>query len=314
MTDATAASDNPYHAGERAIHARLHVEDRMLRVGRQAIRDHMPDQHREFYAQLPFVLVGSVDADAHPWASILVGQPGFMQSPDPRALIINALPSKGDPLWAAWHAKTPVGLLGIELHTRRRNRMNGRISGIDSTSVTIAVEQTVGNCPKYIQGREFTWLRPADDTTPRNLEALNALDLAAQQFIENADTFFVASYSGDAVDVSHRGGQRGFVRIENPRTLVVPDFMGNHMFMTLGNMLINPHAGLLFIDFERGDLLQFTGRTEILWDDPIVSGYLGAERAWRFKIDAGWRLRDALPLRWRFKDWSPASLQTGSWE
>lgn len=314
------ASTDPFHAGEKAVHARLGVHERMLDVGRRAIRPFMPEQHRAFYAQLPFVLVGSVDALGRPWASVLVGEPGFMRSLDPAHLEIHARPVPGDPLVQGLVPGAPLGLLGIELHTRRRNRMNGRVESSADGVVTVAVEQTVGNCPQYIQGRETEWARDAADNAPRDMVALDHLDAAALSMVRAADTLFVATRApadGErpaSADVSHRGGRSGFVRVEDERTLLVPDFTGNFLFMTLGNLQLDPRAGVLFVDFASGDLLTLSGRAEVVWDSPELKAFEGAERAWRFHIEAGWRLSGALPLRWRFVDWSPNSLITGSWD
>lgn len=311
---------NPFHSGEQAVQARVGVQERMLDVGRRVIRPYMPDQHRDFFAQLPFVLVGSVDAFGRPWASALVGDPGFMHSPDPMHLEIAARPVPGDPLLQGLVPGAPLGFLGIELHTRRRNRMNGRVESVAEGGMRVAVEQTVGNCPQYIQGRETEWARDVHDNMPRGSVALERLDDAALALVRTADTLFVAtrapaegSHAGSA-DVSHRGGRSGFVRVEDDRTLLVPDFTGNFLFMTFGNLELDPRAGVLFIDFVTGDLLTLTGRAEVVWEGPELQGFEGAERAWRFHIEAGWRLTEALPLRWRFRDWSPNTLITGSWD
>ena len=314
------AHDNPFHAGEQAVQARLGVQERMLDVGRRVIRPYLPDQHREFYAQLPFVLVGSVDALGRPWASVLVGEPGFMSSPDPTHLDIRARPVPGDPLEQGLVAGAPLGFLGIELHTRRRNRMNGRVESTTDGHLRVAVEQTVGNCPQYIQGRETEWVREAGDNTPRETQALDRLDDAALSLVRAADTLFVATRApadgahAASADVSHRGGRSGFVRVEDERTLLIPDFTGNFLFMTFGNLQLDPRAGVIFVDFATGDLLTLTGRAEVVWDGPELQAFEGAERAWRFHIEAGWRLSAALPLRWRFRDWSPNTLITGNWD
>lgn len=312
--------DTPFHAGERSLQARVGMMERMQEVGRRAVRDHMPDQHREFYGQLPFVLLGTVAADGRSWASVLSGPPGFMQSPEPTRLVLDAPFIEGDPAREALVAGAPVGLLGIELHTRRRNRMNGRVEQVDGQGIHLNVEQTVGNCPKYIQGRTHEWVRDPGVPWPRAAEALERLDADAMRQIGRADTLFVATQApadqegrSNSADVSHRGGRSGFVRIEDDRTLLVPDFSGNLMFMTLGNLALDPHAGVLFIDFDTGDLLSLSGRTELVWDDPVLATFEGAERAWRFHLEAGWRWRDALPWRARFRDWSPHALQTGTW-
>lgn len=309
---------NPFHAGEQSVHERLGIRDKMLVVGQRAIRDFMPEQHQRFFEQLPFVLVGSVDPQGRPWASVLVGRPGFIQSPDSRRLVLRARAIAGDPLAQGLTPGGPLGLLGIELHTRRRNRANGRIAQVEPEGFELAVEQSVGNCPKYIQGRELQWVRDPDQLQkPRAVEALQALDEAAMAQVEEADVLFVASAApaadGGQADVSHRGGRPGFVRIEDARTLLVPDFAGNRFFMTLGNLQSNPRAGLLFIDFASGDLLSLSGSTELVWDSAELQAFEGAERGWRLRIEAGWRLRDALPLRATLLDASPFALATGRW-
>jgi predicted pyridoxine 5'-phosphate oxidase superfamily flavin-nucleotide-binding protein len=116
---------SPWHRGEREVHRRLGVSEEIEAIGGHNIRPFMPDQHRLFFAQLPFMLVGSVDRTGRPWASLLSGRPGFVQSPDPRLLHVAALPAPGDPLVEALVPGARVGMLGIELPTRRRNRSTG---------------------------------------------------------------------------------------------------------------------------------------------------------------------------------------------
>ncbi|WP_457356305.1 pyridoxamine 5'-phosphate oxidase family protein [Roseateles sp. P5_D6] len=302
--------DQPFHAGEVAVQSRVGVAERMAEVGRRVVRDHMPEQHQRFYEQLPLMLAGSVDPTGRPWATVLVGPPGFVQAPDAWHLTFAATPIPGDPAAAGMTPGARLGLLGIELHTRRRNRVNGKLLTVEPSGLRLQVEQTVGNCPQYIQGREVEWLRDAADTRPRTIERVSQLDGDAAWLIAAADTLFVATHAGAAgTDVSHRGGPAGFVTQEDARTLLVPDYSGNRMFMTLGNLQLDGRAGLLFIDFERGDLLSLTGRAEIVWDGPERAALDDkAERAWRFHLDEGWWLRDALPLRWRFRDWAPQNV------
>jgi predicted pyridoxine 5'-phosphate oxidase superfamily flavin-nucleotide-binding protein len=296
----------PFHAGEVAVQSRLGVAQRMAEIGPRVVRDHMPEQHQRFYEQLPLMLAGSVDPAGRPWATVLVGPPGFVQAPDAWHLTFATTPSAGDPAAAGMTAGASLGLLGIELHTRRRNRVNGELQAAGPDGLRLRVRQTVGNCPQYIQGREVEWVRDPADTRPRAVEPLQRLDGAAAALIDAADTLFVATHAaGAGADVSHRGGPAGFVRRQGERELLVPDYSGNRMFMTLGNLQADSRAGLLFIDFERGDLLTLTGRTEIVWDGPEVAALDRAERAWRFRLDEGWWLRDALPLRWRLRDWAP---------
>lgn len=318
MDRPTIREDNPFHAGELAVQQRLGVAERMRGIGQRVVRTYMPEQHRQFYAQLPFIMVGSVDEQQRPWASVLVGEPGFIRSPDERTLTFAARPVPGDPLREGLAPGAPLGFLGIELHTRRRNRVNGRVSESSERGFTVDVEQTVGNCPQYVQGREMHWARDSGDLQPRGQEALQALDAPARAQIAQADTLFVATHApGAGADVSHRGGRAGFVHVEDEHSFLVPDFLGNFMFMTLGNLALNPRAGVLFIDFDSGDLLTLTGHAEVVWEGELlnaIAAFEGAQRAWRFHVESGWRLREALPLRWRFRDWSPNSLITGTWD
>ena len=149
---------------------------------------------------------------------------------------------------------------------------------------------------------------------------LASLDPRARELIAQADTFYVASYVEDGdgsrqVDVSHRGGKPGFVRIDVDGTLTIPDFSGNLFFMTLGNFLVNPKAGLLFIDSETGEMLQMTGEASVILDSPEIAAFEGAERLWTFKPRRIVRRPDALPLRWSMAadGWSPHLQMTGSW-
>lgn len=292
MANATTRQDNPFHPGEQAVHDRFGIRERMLDVGQRVIRTAMPEQHQRFFEQLPFMLVGSADAAGRPWASTLVGKPGFMQAPNAKRLDFKVRPIPGDPLAEGLAPGAQLGLLGIELHTRRRNRVNGHVVASDASGFSVEVDQTVGNCPQYIQGREFHWVRDAADLQPCRIEALSALDADARAFIERSDTLFVATQapaaSGEAdvkvgrgADVSHRGGRPGFVKMEDERTLLVPDFTGNFLFMTFGNPQLNPRAGVLFIDLDSGDLLKLTGSAEVVWGGDALKAFDGAERAWR---------------------------------
>lgn len=287
----------PFHAGELA--AQLVAVGEETRGG--AIRDWMPDQHRRFFEALPFVLAGALDERRAPVATALTGAPGFIASPDPHTLRIATAADPADPARAALVAGAPFGLLGIELHTRRRNRANGVVTAADAAGLALAVGQSFGNCPRYIHPRELV-AAPAPALAAAPIEHFTGLDATAAAAIARADTFFVATAARlddptGGVDVSHRGGPAGFVRISDS-TLTIPDYAGNHYFNTLGNLVANPRAALLFIDFARGDLLHLQGSVEIDWHGPAVAALPGAERLWRLHVERGWRRPAGFPLRW----------------
>ena len=207
-----------------------------------------------------------------------------MQSPDPTTLTIAA--TRDDPAGQALAPGAPVGLLGIELPTRRRNRANGRVAAAGPDGFTVEVLQSFGNCPQYIHPREIR----ADRRARTDAVAFERLDALARRQIAAADTFFVATSSGagvvqGGVDISHRGGPPGFVRVHGD-VLEIPDYRGNRYFNTLGNLLLEPRCALLFVDFARGEMLQLQGRAEVAWDEASLPG---AERTWRFTVERGWR-------------------------
>ncbi|MBL8477441.1 MAG: pyridoxamine 5'-phosphate oxidase family protein [Methyloversatilis sp.] len=291
---------DPFHDGERALQARAGMQARMAEIGPRAIRDHMPDQHRDFFAQLPFLVVGSVDADGQPWASVLSGPPGFVQSPDPHTLRV-ATPAPADsPLARHLRVGAPLGLLGIQPHTRRRNRMNGSVTRASAAGFDVEVEQSFGNCPKYIRTREAFYF--GDDAPAAPAQPLAALDDAARALIRRADTLFIASAHAAGVDVSHRGGEPGFVTVGPDDRLTLPDYVGNFFFNTLGNLLLEPRAGLLFIDFDSGDLLQVSGRTHIVHDNAALAVHPGAQRLLTIAVTGALRVPGGLPLLWSTTD------------
>ena len=311
---------SPFHMGEIAIQEWLGVRTKMEAQGRRVIRDYLTEQHRQFFAQLPFLIAGTVDANGRPWASILVGEHGFLSTPDEHTLHIASKALSGDPLNEILTEGIDIGLLGIELPTRRRNRMNGTVEVATPEGFAVHVGQSFGNCPQYIQSRTVELTDGLKDlTVPKSI---NSIDLGPLEraIITAADTFFIATaFRGDAnpiqgVDVSHRGGKPGFVRVDDNRTLTFPDFTGNFHFNTIGNLMLDPRAGLLFIDFERGDLLYLTGTAEVIWDSDELRAFTGAERLIRLYIAEGRRVEASLPLRWSDPDYSPFLERTGSWE
>ena len=289
------------------------------------IQEFMTQQTRTFFAQLPYVFVGAVDAGGWPLATLLTGPLGFVQSPDSVTLHISALPDAGDPAAMALSPSHEIGILGIDLSTRRRNRANGHILDREplgrngAGGIRVAVNQSFGNCPQYIQQRAIapSSVAAANTMAPRT-ESLDHLDEAAKDTIRTADTLFVASRSRPGVgaaygaDISHRGGRPGFVRIDGD-VLTIPDFRGNRYFNTLGNLIAEPRSSLLFVDFESGDLLQLQGTAQVDWSGAAAEPFAGAERLWRFAIVRAWRRRAATPLRWSFVGYSRTTAATGLW-
>lgn len=312
---------SPFHSGELAVQQCLGVVEKMSTQARRGMRRYLTDQHREFFPLLPYAFVGSVDAQGRPWASMLIGEPGFLQTPDPHALVVKARPLPGDPLNETLKVGAPIALMGVQLHTRRRNRAIGKVRDVDADGFSIAVQTTLGLCPQYIQGREPEFTRDPRLAIERPPHRSAVLDATARRIIEKADTYFVASVGPrdeddvlSGADISHRGGRPGFVRVDDEATLTAPDFVGNFLFNTLGNLQLDSRAGLLFIDFETGDLLYIASRAEVIWEGPEVKAFAGAQRLIRYHVDEVIRVANSLPARFSAPELSPLNERTGTWE
>lgn len=295
-----AKKPSPWHAGEVEMHASLGVAEQMATIGHRAIRDCMTLQQREFFESLRCVFIGYVDEKGQPWASILVGTPGFVSAPTAKLLRVQVPVHLADPLSSNLAVGNAIGVLGIEIESKRRNRANGVLEATSDDHFDVRIGQAYGNCPSYIHQRTLFFVPPG---VLSDGEALGQLDGDAVSLIRAADTFFVASYAESsgapddrAVDVSHRGGRPGFIHVDG-NCLTIPDYAGNHYFNTLGNILSTGRAGLLFVDFNNGDLLHLTGRASLVEKAPALASAAGAERYWQVQVDAGVRRRAAINLR-----------------
>jgi len=307
--------ETPFHAGEVAVQTRAGVREKAEIGGRRGIRRYLPDQHRQFFEQLPFMVLGGIDGHGQPWATLRIGEPGFVRSPDATTLRIGGETVAGDPLIGAWRVGAALGGLGIEPPTRRRNRINGIVTANDGGTLNVEVRQSFGNCPKYIQSRTPVRVETASASSrdaARESRRAASLDAADRALIERSDTYFIATRSAlandaasEGVDVSHRGGLPGFVCVDDERTFVAPDYRGNLFFNTLGNLAMDPRAGLIFIDFERGDLLYVAAHAEIVWVGTAMEAFPGAERLVRFTVKDVRRSPEALPFRWSEVEYAP---------
>jgi hypothetical protein len=285
-----------YHDGQRAVQRRAGGAATAERLER-GIRPEIPDVAQEFLAGLRLIFAASVDPTGHVWCSALSGPPGFVATPDDRTVAIAARPAPHDPLARALGAgPVPVGLLGIEPQTRRRMRVNGTAE-LEPGAMRVTTEQVYSNCPKYIARRDVAGAPRPPAPRPLAVERA-ALSAPDRRLLAGADTFFIATAAGGSADASHRGGSPGFVAVHDERRLSFPDYAGNSMFMTLGNVATNPRAGLLVLDWETGDTLQISGRATIDWSPERAATIPGAQRVVDVVVDRVLAVRGAVPLRW----------------
>lgn len=308
---------SPFHIGELTIQERVGVREKIDAWGRKGIRSVMPEQHREFFKLLPTFFVALADDDGQPWASVLAGRPGFVSSPSATELLISAWPTQEDPIFSCLRDNSAIGGLGIQFHTRRRNRVNGRVRASNSRhEFRLEVSQSFGNCAQYIQARApeaRLWEDRMDSrSNPARLQS-DRIEAAWAALISQADTFFIASRYDDCInahwdglDVSHRGGPAGFVEIVDDRTVVFPDYKGNFFFNTLGNIVEDPRCSLLFLDFEWGDTLQLAGTANVIWDVPQNEArWRLAQRLVSFKVEKGIHRKGVIPYAWEFLEMAP---------
>lgn len=282
----------PFHAGE--LRAQRLAGTPTPPPGSVPIRDHLLEQHRAFFPLLPFLGLAVADADGWPVATLLQGAPGFVSAPSATLLAIASLPDEDDPTHARIAGGAPVGMLGIDLGTRRRNRVNGVIAERTAAGLTVEVRQSFGNCPRYIAVRR---LHPVARARAPALVFDKVLPERARSMIVAARTLFVASAAAPGaaapgaaapaeLDISHRGGPPGFVRVDR-HVLTIPDYNGNRYYNTLGNLLVEPRAAIVLVDFENGDMLHLQGRVTIDWSAANAAQDPPAERSWRLQVARG---------------------------
>ncbi len=295
-----------WHGGERALQRTIGADVVFEGLESRIFHTQLSEQQRLFFAGLSFLVIGAVDDEGDVWATVASGIPGFLSSPNVTTLRVHAALSETDPARQGVVAGASLALLGIDFATRRRYRLNGKVIESSPSQVDIRTAQVFGNCPKYIKVRRLV-VGPPPSVPEDQREELSTLDDEARSLIESAETFFVASYVdlpelGRQVDVSHRGGPPGFIRLGQDGLLTVPDYMGNRFFNTLGNFAVNPRAGLAFLDFERGTLLQLSGSVELVLDGPDIDTFPGAERLWKFAARTTIRRRSAIAFQ-RANSW-----------
>lgn len=277
-------TSSPWHEGELALQRVVGVEQQMAEVGRKVMRPFLTPQLQHFFPQLPFVAAAAVDHDGWPWVTLLEGAPGFVHAPDESRLDLALTPPVDDPVTPLITSGANLGLLGIELPTRRRNRVNGVLRG-SAGRWQLEVVHAFGNCPQYIHDwSTMRSVQPQPGTVLTTREAtLDQLPEPVLAHIDRAITAFVGSYAhtdqGVQVDASHRGGQPGFIRRQGS-DLILPDFAGNQFFNTLGNVLTSGRAALVIPDFVSGDVLHLTGEARLVDEETAGARYPGAERYW----------------------------------
>ncbi|WP_185964594.1 pyridoxamine 5'-phosphate oxidase family protein [Aliikangiella marina] len=316
-----SADTSPFHKGEKIVQSKAGEVESGNRNGTVISNQIIPGAI-PFIAQQSMIVVSHIDPTGNVWASVLFGKPGFIKAINRSLIELDSsiiVSHTDDSFWGNIDINPTIGLLIIELSTRRRLRINGKIEKIDNYRYQIMVEQTYPNCPKYIQRRNLSLDTDNNRSLLPKVESGNQLKPDQAQLIANADSFFVASAcqllesnasatdfsSPFTADASHRGGFPGFVEVKGNR-LRIPDYPGNSMFNTLGNIEMYPHAGLVFIDFDNSKLIQVSGSAKILWDEEDLTNQSdGTQRFWELYIERWQETPIPASISWQFFDYSP---------
>jgi predicted pyridoxine 5'-phosphate oxidase superfamily flavin-nucleotide-binding protein len=310
-----------FHEGELAVQeatGERAAAERNSRIVSEAV----PPTPARFLVQQRMLVLASVDRAGTPWASLVSGEPGFASTSDGDVVTIDRTRthvSPDDALLRNLRLDGPLGVLAIDLGTRLRYRINGFIASMTEECIDLRVREAFVNCPKYIQRRHLS----EGDELPRASSANvrgDLLDPERRALVRRADTMFVASWHPDrGADASHRGGEPGFLEILDERTIRVPEYAGNSLYNTLGNLVVSSQAGLAIVDFEGGKVLQLCGITEVVFDRPpgrsdsaadarraSDAGASGATgRYWDFTVSRWIELSLPRRFRWELLERSP---------
>lgn len=279
-------SHDPFHEGEVAVQER--AGERAVAVRRSAMIGHTLERAaRSFLAAQRTIAVAAVDDLGRPWASLWLGSPGFISCPSEVAMRVARPSVCDDPVGTLVTEGREVGTLAIDFATRGRLRVNGRVAATRDSFFELTVREWFPNCKKHIRQRVESREADSDLVPDSPVVRGGRLDAGRRAVLASVDTVFVASRHHErGVDVSHRGGAPGFVRVLDDRSLRFPDYPGNSMFQTLGNFEVDPRGGVLSVDFARGRLLSMTGKVRVTYgsDDPEQpSG--GTGRYWELAVD-----------------------------
>ena len=333
MSAATFNAQNGWHPGERAVHSLLKVR---TSARGNPTSPGMPYSYGIRVASSPLLAVGTLDESGRPWTALWFGERGFARpvaqgvlgvqsvvafaadgkgegkggDPVIEALGLLAAPGGGEGEMVKPEGGKKMSALSIDLESRDRVKLVGKMvvgalaggeeEGVKEVQVAMAVEGSLGNCPKYLNTKVLSGRIP----TPRVVERVEGagwLGEDALRVVDRADMFFLSSVGGGSMDTNHRGGPRGFVRVlrndEGGTVLVYPEYSGNQLYQTLGNLQADARVGVVIPDYETSDVLYLTGETELLVGEKAAAVMPHAKLAVKITVAEARFVKDGLAFR-----------------
>ncbi|KAK3316091.1 hypothetical protein B0H66DRAFT_277377 [Apodospora peruviana] len=321
---------NGWHPGEVAAHALLKV---------QTSRQYNPTNsglaysHGYRVSESPLVAVGTLDVQGRPWTSLLGGEKGFARPVAKNVLAMQSLvDSVHDPVVRAFFsgagekgeeiARLETGKmmsgLSVDLETRDRVKVAGKmvvascaasnneVGVMRKMQMAMVVEEALGNCPKYMNRKEIRAHLPRPELVS---DGELPLPPQALKLLEKADMFFLSTTNGETMDTNHRGGEAGFVRVlsndAEEVVLVYPEYSGNQLYQSLGNLQVRPLIGVVVPDYETSDVLYLTGETELLVGGKAAEMMPHAKVVVKIIVKEARFVRDGLSFRGTKIDQSP---------
>ena len=299
-----------FHKGELALQKRFNAKHNPKKV-ELLLRDSIVNTAIPFIENQTVAICSVHDKDGNIWASMLIGNTGFLKVVNDKLLRINLNQlqnTRNDISLSLINKHTKIGLLFIDTANRIRFRLNG-FAAIFEDRIEVNVEESYPNCPKYIQQRTITFPEKTSANENDNIKKGTTLTESHRTWIKNADTFFLGSMNNNGnMDASHRGGPSGFIQLLEDDTLKIPDYVGNNLFNTLGNFLQYPKSGLLFVDYINGHTLQLSGTVSLLFDQETANDLqitTGTGRYWLFRPEQWIETLKHHDVNWDFISFSP---------
>lgn len=323
---------NGWHPGEQAIHNLLRVPTSQRE---NPTSKGLPPQYGYRVSISPLVAFGALDGRGRPWTTVWGGERAFAQPVSQNVLGIQSLVDRRhDPVVQALLGSAPDGELvramsdgqegkvmsglSIDLETRDRVKLAGRmvvgtVTSHDGSSPTVGdvqmamlVQESLGNCPKYLNKKDIVAHIPAPELVSDKLP----LPDAALELIQKADMFFLSSTNGQTMDTNHRGGPQGFIRVvsnteEDGVVIVYPEYSGNRLYQTLGNLYTDPNVGIAIPDYDTSDVLYLSGETDLLVGQAATTLLPHAKLVVKITVKEARFVRDGLPFRGKAGERSP---------